>query len=59
MSELLLTVVTPMRRTSSGSLVSACATRFCTRTWAWSASVPLLKVTVSCIAPEDEDCEDM
>jgi hypothetical protein len=59
MSELLLTVVTPMRRTSSGSFVSACATRFCTRTCASSASVPLLKVTVSCMAPDEEDCEDM
>src|SRR6185369_6894216 len=59
MAALLLTVVTPMRRTSSGSLFSACDTRFCTCTCAVSALVPLLNVTVRVIEPVDEDCEDM
>src|SRR5258706_350355 len=40
-------VVTPNRRTSSGSRGSACATRFCTSCCALSGSVPSLKVTVS------------
>src|SRR5690242_18948970 len=59
MFELLFSVVTPMRRTSSGSFVSACDTRFCTRTCAWSTSVPVLNVTVRLIDPEAEDCDDM
>ena len=37
----------PDWRTSSGSLGSACETRFCTCTWALSTSVPSLNVTVS------------
>ena len=39
-------VVTPSRRTSSGSRASAIATRFCVSTCALSRSVPSLKVTV-------------
>ena len=38
-------VVTPCRFTSSGSFATATATRFCVKTWAWSMSVPVLKVT--------------
>ena len=37
--------VTPWRSTSSGSLASAIATRFCVSTCAWSMSVPRAKVT--------------
>ena len=59
MSELLLIVVTPIRRTSSGSLVSAWATRFCTLTCAESALVPVLKVTVSCMEPLESEVDDM
>ncbi len=47
----LLTVVTPRRRTSSGSRGSACATRFCTSCCALSGSVPSLNVTVSVMMP--------
>ena len=47
----LLSVVTPSRRTSSGSRGSAMATRFCTSTCALSRSVPSLNVIVSVIAP--------
>ena len=36
---------TPCWVTSLGSLDSAWATRFCTRTWAMSRSVPTAKVT--------------
>ncbi len=43
----LLSVDTPMARTSSGRRGSACATRFCTCTCARSMSVPMRKVTVS------------
>jgi len=50
--------VIPSRRTSSGSLGSASATRFCTSTCALSMSVPGLKVTVSTIDPSLVDCED-
>src|SRR5688572_11356375 len=46
-------VVTPCRRTSSGSRASAWATRFCTRTAASSASVPGRKVIVICSTPSD------
>ena len=46
-----LAVVTPRRRTSSGSRGSACETRFCTSCCALSGSVPSLKVTVSVIRP--------
>ncbi len=59
MSELLFTVVTPMRRTSSGSLLRACATRFCTFTCARSGSVPVLNVMVRLIDPVEVDCEAM
>lgn len=41
-------VFIPWRRTSSGSVGRAWETRFCTLTWARSASVPISKVTVSC-----------
>src|SRR4051812_18225094 len=44
-------VVTPRRRTSSGSFGAAMATRFWTRTWARSGLVPSLNVTVSCMVP--------
>ena len=43
--------VTPCRRTSSGSIGSAIATRFCTSTWAASRLVPISNVTVSEYAP--------
>src|SRR5690606_19909421 len=46
-------VVTPWRRTSSGSRASAWLTRFCTRTVASSASVPGRKVTVICSTPSE------
>ncbi len=46
-----LTVVTPRRRTCSGSLGNACDTRFCTCTWALSTSVPRRNVTVTVSTP--------
>ncbi len=52
-------VVTPMRLTSSGSLASATATRFCTSTWAVSRLVPSSKVTLSVIWPSFVHFEDM
>ncbi len=52
-------VVTPVRLTSSGSLASATATRFCTSTWAVSRSVPSSKVTSSVIWPSLVHFEDM
>jgi hypothetical protein len=52
-------VVTPWRRTSSGSFGSAIATRFCTRTCASSRSVPSANVIVSVIVPSLELFEDM
>ncbi len=45
------TVVTPVRRTSSGRRGSACDTRFCTSCCALSGSVPSAKVTFSVITP--------
>jgi hypothetical protein len=51
MSGELLTVVTPSRRTSSGSRGSACDTLFCTSCCALSGSVPSLNVTVSVSMP--------
>ena len=53
------TVVTPKRRTSSGSFGSTCETRFCTCTCARSSSVPILNVTVSVITPFAVLCDDM
>jgi hypothetical protein len=50
-SGLLLVVVMPSRRTSSGKRGSAMATRFCTRTCAASRSVPSSNVMVSAMAP--------
>ena len=55
----LLSVETPMARTSSGRRGSACATRFCTCTCARSMSVPMRKVTVSASEPSIVACEDM
>ena len=52
-------VVTPMRCTSCGRRGSACATRFCTCTWALSRSVPSAKVIVSVRAPSEVACENM
>ncbi len=54
-----LSVVTPMRRTSSGRRGRAMATRFCTSTCAVSRSVPSLNVMVSVMLPEVVDCDDM
>src|SRR5579883_2524912 len=54
-----LVVVTPSRRTSSGSLASVCATRFCTCTCAVSRLVPSLKVTVRVMTPSLVDWEYM
>ncbi len=51
--------VTPRRRTSSGSLASAIATRFCTRTCAVSRFVPTSKETVRTIVPSLADCDCM
>jgi hypothetical protein len=42
-----LAVCTPWVCTAEGSAGSALLTRFCTRICALSASVPILKVTVS------------
>ncbi len=55
----LLRVVTPSRRTSSGSFGSATATRFWTSTCALSRSVPSLKVMVIETLPSPVDCDDM
>ena len=52
-------MLTPSWRTSSGSRGSACATRFCTCTWAMSTSVPIRNVTVSVRTPSAVACEDM
>ncbi|MNE60743.1 hypothetical protein D3C80_1559110 [compost metagenome] len=46
-------VVTPCRRTSSGSRAWAWATRFCTFTAASSGSVPGRKVMVICSTPSE------
>jgi hypothetical protein len=53
-----LLTVTPRRWTSVGSAETARCTRLLTLMVAWSASVPVAKVTVSCIEPELEltDC---
>ena len=53
-----LRVTTPKRRTSSGRLGSASATRFCTSTCAWLRSVPSLKVTVIVTRPSPVDWLD-
>ena len=55
----LFLVVTPSRRTSSGSFGSATATRFCTSTWAASRSVPSLKVMVIETLPSPVDWDAM
>ena len=55
----LFVVVTPSVRTSSGSFGKACATRFCTCTWALSTSVPSLNVTVVVNTPSPVACEKM
>ncbi len=54
-----LSVVTPVRCTSAGSLGTTCATRFCTCTCALSRSVPTANVTVSVIRPSEVDCENV
>ncbi len=59
MSGEFLSTVMPSRRTSSGSRGSAMATRFWTRTWAVSRSVPSLKVTEIDSSPSPVDCDDM
>src|SRR5436190_1531383 len=51
--------VTPMARTTSGSVGSAMATRFCTSTWAMFTSVPSSKVTSREYEPSLFDCDDM
>ena len=51
--------VIPCRWTSCGSLGCAIASRFWTRTWALSRSVPTSKVTVSVYEPSLEQVEDM
>ena len=58
-SGLRLRTTMPCRRTSSGSLGSARATRFCTSTWDLSRLVPCLNVSESCITPSLEDWLDM
>jgi hypothetical protein len=50
---------TPWRRTSSGSLVSACLTRLLTFSAALSTSVPMSKVTWICTTPFDDEVELM
>ena len=52
-------VVTPIRLTSSGSLASATATRFCTSTWAVSRFVPSSNVTSRFIWPSFVHFDDM
>src|SRR5207249_5730512 len=52
-------VVTPMVRTTSGSVGSATATRFCTSTWAMFTLVPSSKVTSSVYEPSLLLCDDM
>ena len=52
-------VVTPRRRTSSGSFGVAMATRFWTSTWAKSGLVPSLNVMVSCMPPSLVACDSM
>ena len=59
MSGELLFTVTPIWRTSSGSLGSALATRFWTSTWLWSTLVPCSNVTVMVSAPSPVEVEDM
>jgi hypothetical protein len=49
----------PIRRTSSGSLGSATATRFCTRTCETSRSTPSSKVIVRVMEPSLADCDSM
>ena len=50
---------TPCRRTSCGSLDSACLTRLLTFSAAWSTSVPISKVTSICTSPFDDEFEFM
>ena len=49
----------PSARTSCGRRASACETRFCTSTCAWSMSVPPLKTTLMVTRPSPVDCEVM
>ena len=51
--------VTPMAWTTSGSVGSAMATRFCTSTWAMLTSVPSSKVTSRVYEPSLLLCDDM
>src|SRR5260370_28530771 len=51
--------LTPIVRTSSGSVGSAMATRFCTSTWAMFTLVPSSKVTSSVYEPSLLLCDDM
>ena len=50
---------TPMVRTTSGSVGSAMATRFCTSTWAMFTLVPSSKVTSRVYVPSLLLCDDM
>ena len=52
-------VIMPCRCTSSGSLGTAIATRFCTSTWAMSRSVPTSNVTVRLYEPSLAQVDDM
>ena len=51
--------VTPMALTTSGSVGSAMATRFCTSTWAMFTSVPSSNVTSRVYEPSLLLCDDM
>src|SRR6266567_1320567 len=51
--------VTPVALMTSGKRGRACATRFCTSTWAVSRLTPSLKVTVRVYEPSLLHCDDM
>ena len=55
----LFCVMTPIWRTSSGRRGNARWTRFCTWVSAWSTSVPIRNVTVSCSTPSVVACDSM